>query len=108
MNPRRAIAFPHQGGVPSHLLPIEGAWREGFGLPLVDWRGPAFDILLDGVPVDDVAAWSIPGKWVVRDLTDAQGRPVRQGNGVATERLTGDVGIRAAGLFASVRREGAR
>jgi hypothetical protein len=78
-------------------LPMAGAACEGYGVPVLPahLRG-VVQVLLDEGPVDNVVAYSAFEGWVVRHLYDTKGRPVIQGDCVATERLTGEVKVKQA------------
>src|SRR3546814_13120061 len=53
-------------------LPIEGAVRSGYGVPVIA-PGSVRTVLCNGVPVDRVVAYSCKGGWVCCYLIDVRG-----------------------------------
>lgn len=53
-------------------LPIEGAVRSGYGVPVIA-PGSVHTVLCNDVPVDRVVAYSCKGGWVCCYLNDVRG-----------------------------------
>lgn len=91
-------------GAPKHLMPVvydrdglpmELASSDGYGVPVAPAGfGYDLEVLLDGVPVERVLAFSRPEGWVLRCQTDGRGQVVYNGYGALTERLQGEVSVR--------------
>ncbi len=74
-------------------VPQEGARGDGFGLPVTPPFGSEWIILLDGMPIEHVVAYSVPRGLVWRLQVDSNGRLVRKGDSFASEKLDGEVRI---------------
>lgn len=77
--------------------PAEAAIREGYGLPVWSAAGRPIEVLLDGMPMRRVVAFSVPRGLLWRHQEDSRGRLIRKGNDFEVERLDGEVQVRWRG-----------